>query len=551
MNVKVGRNNSVWPRTLAVLVGIVIMALDGWTEKFESNEMVGTGWGLTEMVNSGTMEPDFAYQGSHGAIQAADIDGNNFPDVVVLADTSGLGVPPSRNVTQGPLGDLDGVTYVGSDLFWYMNDEFGSFSPRPVTIDIGGGIEGPPNIFDGRHLEVSDLDRDGDDDIVVWCNAGKVAWFENRRNIGWPGGFFAPGRPRFLQHTVVDFNQTFTVDGRTFETGNPRAGTLADMDNDGWIDLLVSNYDGTTANNSSLFWFRNTHLAGDNMFSRDSIGNINPIIIAGGGNHPYHESNGITVSAADMDGDGDRDIVLGEDGNGGNDDELTLLINNGVGNFNKISVNSNFRVSQSLAVQNLFDNGNPCQQEIIAGGSPGWNSPLSVFFATNGGCTSWTRAVLQNTSDFSFIWDVRSADFNNDGRPDIAAFWANDAANPATVLPDGRRSMCPIWINDGTSNPSNWTTIYLGEKGNPPGMGTENNGGIALADFDNDGDVDVMRSHVETNLVYFENTWNTERFFKIETTAQKNGMKQKVTSFLSTNPDRSAGRTVGQKVESQ
>jgi hypothetical protein len=62
----------------------------------------------------------------------------------------------------------------------------------------------------------------------------------------------------------------------------------------------------------------------------------------------------------------------------------------------------------------------------------------------------------------------------------------------------------------------------------------------------------VVRSHVETNLAYFENTWNTERFYQIDATADRFGTKQRVTSILSTNPDQNPRTTVwGRKFESK
>ena len=86
---------------------------------------------------------------------------------------------------------------MGSDLVWYKNNSFGGFFPQRVTIEVLG-IETPATIFNGKRLEVADLDKDGDQDIVVWCNynnqsveaqnlgAGRVAWFENRTIVN-PG----------------------------------------------------------------------------------------------------------------------------------------------------------------------------------------------------------------------------------------------------------------------------------------------------------------------------------------------------------------------------
>jgi hypothetical protein len=541
---------------LGVILVVFGFALSGWADTFETRDLVGTGWGFSPMGVA-----DFAYQRCHGAIQVADINGDGWKDVVVLGDTSDLG-KPSVTVLQGAIGDPDGTLYVGSDLFWYQNDGYGNFLIQPLTLDVAG-VEKPAEIFNGKTLAVADIDRDGDDDIVVWCNwddqsapaqglgAGRVAWFENRGivSLGVPE-LFVDGRPKFVQHDVVGMNDTFTFDATTFESGNPRGGTLADMDGDGWIDLVVSNYSGTAGDHSSFFWYKNSGLGGANTFKSANGGNIVPVVV-NTTNKPYLEPAGISISASDIDNDGDMDLVLSESGGAASDKELTLLRNIGGGKFTKQVLASPFRIwFGAAAIQDLV--GNPCK-EIVAGGKDavGWNSPLSVFYANDPGCTVWNQAVLQNTASLNHIWDIKIADFNNDGRPDIAAFWANDSGNPATVTPSGRRSMCPIWINDGTPNPSNWNTIYLEEKQDPPEMNTENNGGLAVADFDGDGDMDVIRAHVETSLAYFENTYNTERFFKLETIAKRNGIEQKMTTVHATRPDRSFGPLIGQKVDNK
>ncbi|MBL0059867.1 MAG: hypothetical protein IPP35_12410 [Elusimicrobia bacterium] len=79
-------------------------------------------------------------------------------------------------------------------------------------------------------------------------------------------------------------------------------------------------------------------------------------------------------------------------------------------------------------------------------------------------------------------------------------------------------------------------------------MNITRGGGLAVSDFDGDGDMDVVRSHIETNLAYFENNWNTERHVKVMTTIEKKGFVQRVVSFLYTLPDRSVGRILGQDV---
>lgn len=549
-------DNSSWINPLAkgfVLVwGLTIIPSLSSSDTFNAHELFGTGAGVV------MADPEFSYLRYHQVIQAGDIDGDGNKDVVVLADASDF-TYPSANVTRGPLGDPDGTVYVGSDLAWYMNDGFDHFFPQPITV-WDGGAEKAPLIYNGKTMQVADLDADGDDDIVVWCNTdnsaasyavggGYVAWFENRRvNLLGLGEFFPDGRPYFLQHNLLRMEDgDFSVGAVTYSVAYPRQGTIADMDGDGKLDIVVYPRGAGTVN---LYYFRNTGASGAAMYDR-AVGNVNPFPLTVGGF--FREAGAIAVVVSDVDNDGDKDVVLGEAGGVATDREVILLRKEAGGTYTKEVIVSNFNVrfSKGVAVADLF--GNDCK-EIVAGGkfAPGfgYNSPLTVFSASDPGCTVWTPTVLPNAVTFNHIWDIRLADMNNDGLLDVLAYWPNDSGSPATVTPSGRRSVAPVWINDG-SNPATWRTFYLEENQEPPGAETDNGGGLAVEDFDKDGDLDVMRAHVETNLTYFENTWNTERFFQIDSVAEKNGMKQRLTTLLSTKPDRTGGPVIGQRVESQ
>lgn len=523
---------------------------------FEPHELYGTG--------AGVVMPDdlFSYLRYHQAIQVADLDGNSLQDVIVLADSSDFAPNvTSPNVTRGPIGAPGpfGTAYVGSDLLWYKNNGFGSFFPQPLTV-WNAANEQPPGIYNCKTLEVADLDGDGDQDVAVWCNSdgtapsyalggGRVSWFENRRiNLSppGPGEFFVDGRPKFIQHDILKMSDGDFVDsGVTYTVRHTRQGTIADMSDppDGRLDLIV--YARAISGNSNLYYFENTGLPGAALFNKNSV---HPILLSPGGTF-FNEPGAIAVVATDVDGVDGVDLVLGENGGTPTGREVIFLKRVPSGQFQKISLQTNFPLSfsRSLAVDNLF--GNPCQ-EIVAGGINVFGSPISVFSASDAACTSWTKFVLPNTAAINHVWDIRTADVNNDGRKDILAYWPNDAGSPATVTASGKRSVVPLWVNDGP-DPTTWRTFNLGENQDPPGAETDNGGGLAVADFDNDGDMDVVRAHVETNLVYFENTWNTERFFHVDATADRAGTKQRVISILSTNPNNSVGRLIGQKVQNK
>lgn len=544
-----------------------------WADRFETHRLYGTGGGYNMSASS------FSHLGLHEAVQVARINGDTLDDIVVLANgllnncgangydpgcylgpthflyNSGPG-KESPNIRAGVVGSPYGENYVGSDLAWYENNGFGNFSLHFITPK-QLGIEKPAVIYQGRSLEVADL-GEGVQDIVVCANygtgfaadlplgAGRVSWFENK----FPATF-ADGGPEFIQYDVVkksagDFS---CPAGVNCLVRNPSKATVADMDGDSKKDLIVMDYAGGGISDSTLYWFHNNG-PGVNKFVT-TLGNVFPILLSNAGHVPYHAGGGSALTAADVNGDSRMDLIVGQD-NGTK--ELIYLENLISGEFNQHVIKSNFLVANSIAVGDLY--GNACQ-EIITGGkkaisaSPPILSPLTVFSATNfPACDTWTETMLPGADDTGYVWDVRLADINSDGKTDVIAFWINDSYHSSASLPSGKYAVTFVWINGGAANA--WTSpIALEEAVDPPEENTENGGGLAVADFDGDGDIDVVRAHMETDLVLFENTWNTERLIQVDTTADRFGTKQHVTSILSTNPNKTVGRLIGQKVQSK
>jgi len=160
-------------------------------------------------------------------------------------------------------GDLDILTATTIDdtLSWYENQNgHGDFGPRRI---VSSGVEDEP-----RGVHAADLDGDGDVDVLCAASSGDtVSWYENTDGLG----TFGPSR-----------EITTTADGAS-------AVRAADIDGDGDMDVISSSFEDGTVE-----WYENT----------DALGNFGPPRAIWTDAYSAHG-----VFVADLDGDGDPDVV--------------------------------------------------------------------------------------------------------------------------------------------------------------------------------------------------------------------------------------------------
>ena len=244
----------------------------------------------------------------------ADIDGDGLLDLVVgdfggnlnYYENTGTASDPvytERSGTANPLngidvnlnaaptfadidGDGDQDLVVGEDqgaLFYYENTGTASaptYTARTGTANPFNGI----NVMIHSAPTFADIDGDGDPDLVVGEEDGVLNYYENTGTASTPTYTARAG-------TANPFNG--------IDVGLRSAPTFADIDGDGDQDLVVGEFIGT------LRYYENTGTASDPVYTERS-GTANPF-------------NGIIVNLtsaptfADIDGDGDPDLVFGED----------------------------------------------------------------------------------------------------------------------------------------------------------------------------------------------------------------------------------------------
>ena len=135
-------------------------------------------------------------------------------------------------------------------------------------------------------LEIADLDSDGDLDLVVGATYGNIYYYENTGTADNPEYTRLTGSENPL-HEII-----------TPEHHSDHA--LADMDNDGDIDLIIADINGTIA------YHENIGTATNPSFT-ERTGTANPL--DGINKGMYSE---LSPELADLDGDGDVDLILGE-----------------------------------------------------------------------------------------------------------------------------------------------------------------------------------------------------------------------------------------------
>jgi len=257
--------------------------------------------------------------------------------------------------------DVISAAVDGSNVTWWANPGVaGTWNDRVVTTNI-------PNVQD---LTVADVDNDGQLDIVgASANFDAIYWWRNTNGLGtrWQTNFVgllngmdavatgdidgdgtidAVGGSGFLGDIYVYRNTNgdgivWATNDISLQATGVTALATADLNGDGDVDVL-----GAVSGLSQLVWWRNNNGAG-------TVWRTN-IIVAGFGG-----ANGI--KAADVDCDGDMDVVGSNDGAG---DVVWVENLNGLGtswDLHVLDTNMNFAASPLVA--DMDSDGDP---DVIA-----------------------------------------------------------------------------------------------------------------------------------------------------------------------------------------
>ncbi|PYR58710.1 MAG: RNA-binding protein [Acidobacteria bacterium] len=456
------------PVQLIVLLGVACAVTGGLAPRPQSKNL---GFSFTNVAKQAGLDAVTVFGGKDtnkyllettgtGAA-AIDYDGDGWLDIFLVNGTVLEGFPKGREPTN----------------HLYRNRGNGTF--EDVTDRAGLRASGW-----GQGACVGDYDNDGHDDLFV------TYWGQNRlyRNRG---------------------------DG-TFEDVTSRAGLMhsrarwgtgcafLDYDRDGRLDLIVANYidldlAATPVPASGLCRYKGLavacgppglpggknvlyHNRGDGTF--DDVSDASGITRANG-------TYGLGVATVDFDGDGWIDVYVANDSN-----PSTLYRNNRDGTFTDIAASAGCAYSQDGKAQSGMG---------IAIGDYDRNGTMDIFKTNFAGDTSTLYANTGSGSceDRTFAsgiglnsrwlgWGVGFLDLDNDGWLDL--FLVNGHVYPEVdrlKTEAGYKQRKVVY-----RNLRNGRFADVSEQLGPPVTTPKAARGAVFADFDNDGDVDVLVNNV-------------------------------------------------------
>ena len=441
----------------------VVSCTGGWIIAwYENTDGAGT-FGGQNLIYSGGVDC--------GEVYPADLDGDGDPDVLSvdsyndtvawhenrLNDGINNDFNPAQQVistaADGVLsvhaadidgdGDVDVLSASDADdtIAWYenrLNDGVNNdFNPAQQVISTAA--DGADSVF------AADLDGDGDQDVLsASYGDDTIAWYENRLNDG----------------INNDFNPTQQVISTAADGAN--SVFAADLDGDGDQDVLSASYD-----DDKIAWYENR--------LNDGINNdFNPAqnVIS------TTADLAITVSAADVDGDGDLDVLSASRA----DHKIAWYENTtGTGVFSAEKVINASAVQAKCVTTGDVDGDGDLDvlsssrtDMVIA-----WYENLSIHRSA----LFPQQSIISTVADFPV--DITAADLDGDGDMDALAAFNND-----NLI---------AWYENIGCDPLAFTPHSISSAA----MGAQS---VHVADMDSDGDLDVLSaSQNDDKIAWYAN----------------------------------------------
>ena len=241
------------------------------------------------------------------------------------------------------------------------------------------------------------------------------------------------------------------ITGTPFEGVDVSSIAFADIDNDNDQDVLITGYNGGECISK--------------IYTNDGSGYFEEVL-----DTPFEGVNYSSIAFADIDNDNDQDVLI--TGNSEDGRISKLYTNDGNGNYSEVLGSPFDGVSSGSIAFADVDNDND-QDVLITGNFSGWYTHISKLYTNDG------NGNFIEVADTPFEGVVESsiafADVDNDSDQDVLITGGGGIREP--------QSSADLYVNDGNGN---------FELDTVPPFYKVNNGSIAFADIDNDGDQDVL-----------------------------------------------------------
>ena len=410
-----------------------VIHIHGYDIKDANGISFNTLLGMQKNDGTGNFGPIQYLDGEPGTnnpgLHVSDLDGDGDADIVYGSSgsqrlkyyNSSEGVfdasivLPSYNGNCKASGDLDGdedldlVTHTGS---WIENQGSGEFEEHMNFIFTGVS----------SRFSIADIDGDNDEDVVIG-DSNVLSWIENDGN-----------------GNEISFNFISN------QFDHIRSVITEDIDGDGDKDVLAS------ADSTRLVWFEN-----------DGEGNFGPQIVISDdtGCNTANSYCSSDISASDLDGDGDLDILTGSLISVG---PLAWYENDGNANFGQLIIIEDDVNQNSLLTTDLDQDGDKDVLKFETFNGLTWHE--------NDGSGSFAEPT-SISDEFITAYRGVAIDMDNDGDNDIVA-----------ILAENTQQFSGWYENDGSGNFPSFHYIT------PPGESSIYN--IDVFDTNMDGHLDIV-----------------------------------------------------------
>lgn len=374
---------------------------------------------------------------------------------VATASSTQLTVTVPSGATQSPISvNVNNLTAYSSAQFKPIFTGQGildasTFASR-VDIPVGANLQ---------LLVPADIDGDGKVDLIASReSASSISVYRNTSTTG-------------------SFTTSSFATGFNFATNTPAWGIEpADLDGDGKLDLIVANYE---PGGTFVSVFRNTATSGV----------INNSSFATRLDLPSLASAPYFLAVHDMDSDGKPDIVS------------SIATSAGIAVQRNLSTPGNIMFSSPIFLQTGLLPVRPVIEDFDGDGKKDlaflhYNSTFMSLYRNISTPGSLTTASFSTRVDIpvpQFMYDLRAADLDNDGKPDLVASYNNNSTSAQIY----------VFKNQATSG-SLTTSSFAAAFAYTTLTGPNH---LALADVTGDGKIDIVSSNYQnTTLSVLRNT---------------------------------------------